>query len=94
MNIVKDGNDYELQYVTPWRLRELLQHEKDNADLRIKLTEADASHARLIAALQWIRDNDPDCQCEHDNEDCCAEQSSGFCARCLAAKYLATEPTP
>jgi len=44
MNIVRNGNDYEPQSVSRWRLRELLQHERDNVDL-----EAEVS--RLRAAL-------------------------------------------
>ena len=42
MHIVRDGNDYEPQSVSRWRLRELLQHEKDNADLRRRIAALEA----------------------------------------------------
>ena len=39
------ADDYELQNITTWRLRELLQHEKDNHALR-------AANAKLLAAAK------------------------------------------
>jgi hypothetical protein len=42
-------------------------------------------------ALEYIRDNDPDCQCDHADDFCCARPGSAattFCARCIAALAL------
>lgn len=55
------------------------------AELRQQLAER-------TRALEHIRDADPDCQCEHDDEDCCALQPYGFCARCIAAVALGAHP--
>ena len=43
------SDDYELQKISTWRLRELLQHEKDNQALR-------AHNAELLAALKAVED--------------------------------------
>lgn len=44
MQIVRHGDDYEPLQVSAWRMRELLQHERDNAELRAEI-------ARLKAEL-------------------------------------------
>lgn len=51
MNIVRDGNDYEPQQISKYRLRELLQHERDNAQLRERLAQLEDWQATVTAAL-------------------------------------------
>jgi hypothetical protein len=48
---------------------------------------------RLVEALERLRDDDPDCQCDdHRSPDCCGNPevagSVGFCARCIAGIAL------
>jgi hypothetical protein len=42
----------------------------------------------LRTVLQKIQDYDNGCECEHDNENCCALVDE-FCSRCIAAAALA-----
>lgn len=44
---------------------------------------APSMDAGLLSALILIELNDPSCQCEHENENCCAIVGE-FCARCWA----------
>lgn len=52
MNIVRAGDDYEPQQVSRWRLRELLQHEKDNAALREQLQRDEERFLVIEEALR------------------------------------------
>src|ERR1044071_1245259 len=42
---------------------------------------------RLRTALQKLINYDFECNCEHDNENCC-ELNNVFCPRCIAARAL------
>lgn len=57
MNIVKNGNDYEPQSVSTWRLRELVQHEKDNTELRAQINLLTHQQARLREQIEALSDN-------------------------------------
>lgn len=50
-------DDYEPQNVTAWRLRELLQHEKDNQALRILTAELLAVLRDALSSLDAIGEN-------------------------------------
>ena len=76
MNIVTDGNDYEPQSISTWRLRELIQHEKDNAELRQKIAELEAP--REGSLLQCI-----DCRNTESPAGAMARQfNHGRCLHC------------
>lgn len=66
---------------------------QDVADLKMTAIHADVERD-LLAALKFIAANDPDCACDHTDENCCASFGIGFCAKCLAAKAIAKAEQP
>lgn len=57
-------------------------------------TKEHAALVALVEQMKVIASDASDCQCDHDTEDCCANQpdcgpgSRFFCARCFASKSL------
>lgn len=42
----------------------------------------------MLAALRKIRDNNCECECQHDTDDCCNVVDE-FCTYCIAVKAIA-----
>jgi len=62
------------------------------------MAAAEATVTALRAALQRVADDPSECECQHDDEDCCRfdlECGPGwFCARCFAASVLGALAAP
>ena len=68
-------------YWTPWFLAEAAIKTLEDAEQR-----AVSRLSAVLEGLQQIELRDPDCQCDHTDEDCCAKLThSYFCARCELA---------
>ncbi len=71
--------------------------ERDEAITRAESAERDRAtlQAQLVAAqeaLRFIAEDNSECDCEHDDEDCCMVQPCGYCSRCYAAVALRSAP--
>jgi len=57
--------------------------------LNEQVTDLTAQNARLSDALREIEMRDPDCECPHETDECCAiDGHDTFCAKCIAGKVL------
>jgi len=58
------------------------------AEVVKRLRELADVSGKLEQALREIAEHNPDCDCTHEDEDCCA-MAGVFCPKCIAAKALA-----